>query len=25
VQVLTANLWELPLAEWRTLAPALTT
>jgi probable F420-dependent oxidoreductase len=24
VQVLTDNLWELPLAEWRTLAPALT-
>ncbi|MGH9274813.1 MAG: TIGR03620 family F420-dependent LLM class oxidoreductase, partial [Acidimicrobiales bacterium] len=24
VQVLTANLWELPLAEWRALAPALT-
>ena len=24
VQVLTANLWELPLAEWRLLAPALT-
>ena len=24
VQVLTANLWELPLSGWRTLAPALT-
>lgn len=24
VQVLTANVWELPLAEWRALAPALT-
>lgn len=24
VQVLTANVWDFPLAEWRTLAPALT-